>query len=111
MLRSHWTGVFLPILIGIIVMFVALMSVGIPMALLLAMFGTDPFTSLYLVLVTDRSTLAGVTGSAGVVVGMWLGHLVSRSQNWLSWFAWGVAGYAIGALAISVLVPQTVPAG
>ncbi len=26
------------------------------------------------------------------------------------WSGWGVAGYAIGALAIWVLVPQTVPA-
>ncbi|MFT3809496.1 MAG: hypothetical protein QM698_06210 [Micropepsaceae bacterium] len=111
MLRSHWTGFLLPILLGLIVAFVALFSVGVPMALLLSLFGTDPLSSFYFVIMTDKPTLAGVTGAAGVTLAMWLGHLASRTQSWVSWFAWGVAGYAFAALAIWTLVPQTVPAG
>lgn len=109
--RSHWSGVFLPILFGLIVAFVALMSVGIPMAFLLGLFGTDPFTSIFMVLMTDRASLAGVTGAAGVTMAMWASHVVDRNMTWPSWLGWGVAGYAIGALAIWMLVPQTVPAG
>jgi hypothetical protein len=108
--RSHLYGFFGPLFFGFLVAVVALMSLGVPMAILLAMFGTDPFTAFAYVLMTDKGTLAGVTGAFGVTLAMWLAHLVNRRMAWLAWLGCGVAGYALGALAIWTFVPQMTPA-
>lgn len=86
------------------------MSVGVPMAILLSMFGSDPFSVMLYVLMTDKGTLAGVTGALGVAVAIWLAHLINRRMEWPAWFGSGGVGYAIGALAIWTFVPQMTPA-
>lgn len=107
MKRSHVWGFLTPLLLGLGVAFVALMSLGIPMAILLSIFGTDPFSAVAAVVRSDRGTLAGVTGAAGVTLAMWLGHLLYRRIGALPWLGVGVAGYFAGAVWIMMTVPQT----
>jgi hypothetical protein len=95
------------LILGIGVAFVTVMMLGIPMAILLSLFGTDPFTAILAVVVTDRGTLAGVTGAAGVTLAMWLAHLLYRRIGALPWLGIGVAGYFAGAMWIMMTVPQT----
>jgi hypothetical protein len=84
---------------------VALSSVGLPMALFLALFGVDPFTGIGLVIATDRGTMAGTAGALAGGIAMWIAHLANRRLAWAWWVASGVADYAVGALAIYGLTP------
>ena len=109
--RSHLWGFLVPLFLGLAAAFVALMSVGIPMALLLGLFGTDPLSSIFIVVMTNRPTLAGVTGAAGVTLAMWLAHLLYRRIGVLPWLGVGVAGYFAGAVWIMMTVPPNPIAG
>lgn len=104
--RSHLTGCLVPLVLAVCVGFVALLFVGLPMALLLGLFGTDPFTSIFFVLMTHRGTLAGVTGALLLGLAMWIAHLLDRTIPWPRWLLIGIAGYAVAALAVTLLVPQ-----
>lgn len=105
--RSHLAGCLVPFGLALLVALVALTAVGLPMAFLLALFGTDPFSSIAFVLMTDRGTLAGVVGALVLGLAMWIAHLLDRRLSWPVWIGIGTAGYASGALAIWALVPQT----
>lgn len=107
--RSHLWGFLTPLFLGLLVAFIALLAVGVPMALLLSLFGTDPFSAIVYVVVSDRGTLAGVTGAAGVTLTMWLAHLVYRRIGVLPWLGVGIIGYFAGAMWILMTVPATGP--
>lgn len=108
--RSHLWGCLGPALLGLAIAVVALSSVGLGVAALLALFGVDPITSLTMVVLTDRGTAAGLAGAACLTIAMWAAHLADRRMGWVWWVAAGVIGYAIGALAVTALVAQTTPA-
>ena len=105
--RSHVWGFLTPLFLGLGVAFVTLMSLGIPMAILLSIFGSDPFSAIAYVVMSDRGTLAGVAGAAGVTLAMWLAHLLYRRIGALPWLGVGVAGYFAAAMWIMMTVPQT----
>lgn len=103
--RSHLWGCIGPLVFVLVVGTVALASVGLPMALLLALFGVDPLTSVAFVVASDRGTLAGMTGVLAGGIAMWIAHLANRRMVWTWWLACGIAGYAAGAFAIYGLLP------
>jgi hypothetical protein len=103
--RSHLWGCLGPLLFVLAAGIIALSSVGLPMAIFLGIFGVDPFTSIGLVVATDRGTLSGTTGALAGGLAMWIAHLANRRIAWTGWLASGIAGYAVGALAIYALVP------
>ncbi|BCW90316.1 hypothetical protein sos41_34840 [Alphaproteobacteria bacterium SO-S41] len=109
--RAHIWGLLVPLFLGLGAAFVALMSLGIPMAILLSIFGTDPFSAIAYAVMSDRGTLAGVTGAAGVTLAMWLAHLLYRRIGALPWLGVGVAGYFAGAVWIMMTVPPNPIAG
>ena len=105
--RAHIWGLLVPLFLGLGVALIALMALGIPMAILLSVFGTDPFTAIRQIVVADRATLAGLTGAGCVTLAMWLAHLLYRRIGALPWLGIGVAGYFTGAMWIMMTVPQT----
>ena len=109
MQRSHLWGFLAPLLLGLAGVAAALIAVGAPLAILLSLFGEHPLATLAFVVMTDRTTMAGAAGAAGLAVFMWFAHIANRRIGALPWLGTGIVGYFIGALAIFLWVPHIGP--